>query len=68
MHHVFYASILKKADAAGEWAGSKLSVGNRVEFKVEAFSHIVNRIIITGVCDDIVVHGGRREETCVEVS
>ena len=48
VHHVFYASILKKTEAAALWAGSKLSVGDTVKFKVEAVSYIVNTILILG--------------------
>jgi len=53
VHHVFYASILKKTEAAAVWAGSKLSVGDTVKFKVEAVSYIANRIIILGGSEDL---------------
>jgi len=48
VHHVFYASILKKTEAAAVWAGSKLSVGDTVKFIVLAVSYRANRIIILG--------------------
>jgi len=53
VHHVFYASILKTTESAAEWAGSKLSVGDRVKFKVEAISYVANKIVILAGSENI---------------
>jgi len=62
VHHVFYASILKKTEAAAVWAGSKLSVGDTVKFIVLAVSYRANRIIILGGSEDVVVGEEERKD------